>query len=112
MYYFPCDIWFVKPYDELIYKTILLMIIVVVGAIGNLLLLNIIVRNRALHTPTNLLLANMISADMLTLIFCPLMFICRDFFQNYTLGPIGCKLDVCLQGIFAKLFCSNIHPYR
>lgn len=91
--------WLVKPHHEIIYKTVLLAAIVVFGVIGNLLLLNVIVRNRALHTPTNFLLANMITADTLTLLFCPAMFVCRDFFQNYEFGPIGCKVDVCLQGI-------------
>lgn len=87
-----------KPIAEIILKLLLLLPIILCGVVGNLLLLNIIIRNRALHTPTNYILANMISADILTIIFCPIAFICRDFFQNFVLGPIGCKMDSFLQG--------------
>lgn len=86
------------------------MPIISCGIIGNLLLLNIVFRNRALHTPTNYILVNMIAADTLTLIVCPVMFICSDFFQNFVLGPLGCKMDGFLQGFFIikilTLFCS------
>lgn len=95
---FPREIWFVKATAEIVSKLFLLLPIFLCGLIGNLLLLNIIIRNRALHTSTNYILANMISADTLTVIFCPLVFICSDFFQNFILGPIGCKMDGFLQG--------------
>lgn len=97
---FPREIWFSKPSAEIVCKLLLLLPIILCGVIGNLLLLNIIIRNRALHTPTNYILANMISADTLTVIFCPIVFICSDFFQNFILGPIGCKMDGFLQGFF------------
>lgn len=95
---FPREIWFSKPSAEIVCKLLLLLPIILCGVIGNLLLLNIIIRNRALHTPTNYILANMISADTLTVIFCPVAFICNDFFQSFILGPIGCKIDGFLQG--------------
>lgn len=88
-----------KPTSEIVYKSMILVPIVLFGLIGNSILLNIILKNRALHTPTNFLLANMISADILTLLFCPSMYICSDYFQNFLLGPIGCKMDGSLQGI-------------
>lgn len=97
---FPREIWFSKPSTEILYKLLTLLPILLFGAIGNLLLLNIIARNRALHTPTNHILANMISADTLTLLICPMMFVCNDFFQNFILGPIGCRMDGFLQGSF------------
>lgn len=97
-YDFPKEIWLSKPCDEIIYKLLLLLPIILCGIIGNVLLLNIIIRNRALHTPTNYILANMISADTMTICICPAMFMCSDFFQNFILGPIGCKLDGFIQG--------------
>lgn len=50
----------------------------------------------------------MISADTLTICICPAMFMCSDFFQNFILGPIGCKLDGFLQGFRfnSALFCK------
>lgn len=97
---FPREIWTFKPNAEIVCKLLLLLPIILCGVIGNLLLLNIIIRNRALHTPTNYILANMIAADTLTVIFCPIVFICSDFFQNFQLGHPGCKLDGFLQGFF------------
>lgn len=95
---FPREIWFSKPSSEIVYKLIMLMPIILCGVIGNLLLLNVVFKNRALHTPTNYILSNMIVADTLTLVFCPAMFICGDFFQNFILGTLGCKGDGFLQG--------------
>lgn len=88
------------PPDEAIIKISTLYPIVIFGIISNLILLNIIARNRALQIPTNLILGNMVAADTLTLIFCPIIFLSRNFFQNYVLGPIGCKMDGYLQGEF------------
>lgn len=42
----------------------------------------------------------MVTADTITLLFCPVMFICRDFFQNFVLGAIGCNMEGYLQGNF------------
>lgn len=58
--------------------------------------------------PTNYILANMIAADTLTIIFCPAVFICTDFFQNYLLGFVGCKLDGFLQGFCLLLSLFHI----
>lgn len=86
------------PADEAAVKVATLAPVVVFGVISNLILLNIIARNRALQSPTNLLLGNMVAADTLTLIFCPVTFVSRNFFQNFVLGPVGCKMDGYLQG--------------
>lgn len=86
------------PSDEAVIKLVTLVPVIVLGIIGNLLLINIIARNRALQTPTNLILANMVTADTITLLFCPVMFICRDFYQNFMLGGIGCNMEGYLQG--------------
>lgn len=86
------------PTAEATIKLLTLVPVVLFGVFSNLLLLNIIARNRALQTPMNLILANMVAADTFTLLFCPIMFICRDFFQIFVLGAIGCKMEGYLQG--------------
>lgn len=86
------------PIDEAVVKVITLVPVALFGAVSNLLLANIIARNRALQTPINLILANMVAADAITLFFGPPMFLCRNFFQNYILGPIACKTEGFLQG--------------
>lgn len=102
---FPADIWLIKPNGESIVKVATILPVVLIGVLGNGLLLNIISRNRALRTPTNFLLANMAAADLVTLIFCPVMFICKDLFQIYQLGAIGCKLEGFIQGLSRAYFC-------
>lgn len=97
-YDFPKTIWLMIPNGEAAIKLVTLVPVIWLGIICNLLLLNIIARNRALQTPTNLILANMVIADTITLLFCPVMFICRDFFQNFVLGAIGCNMEGYLQG--------------
>lgn len=97
-YDFPKEIWIIIPTSEAIIKITTIIPVVLIGVFGNCLLLNIISRNRALRTPTNFLLANMAAADLATLLFCPLMFICKDLFQNYIMGSLGCKLEGYLQG--------------
>lgn len=67
------------------------------GIIGNSLLLHAICTNRALKTPTNYLIANMVVADLLTLLICPAMFLIHDFYQNYQLGSIGCRTEGMLE---------------
>uniref|UniRef100_A0A1B0CUX5 Putative 7 transmembrane receptor n=1 Tax=Lutzomyia longipalpis TaxID=7200 RepID=A0A1B0CUX5_LUTLO len=42
----------------------------------------------------------MAAADLATLLFCPAMFMVNDFFQNYELGEIGCKIEGFLLGAF------------
>lgn len=72
-------------------KTTAFIVVVVLGIVGNILLLSVVLRNRSMRTPTNLLIANMAVADLVTLIILPWMFICIDCFQNYILEAVGCK---------------------
>lgn len=96
-YNFPNEIWYRIPDPEWIAKVVTFVPIILFGLIGNALLITIILRNRNLRTPTNLLIANMATADFATLLICPIMVMFRDFFQNYLLGPVGCKSEGFLQ---------------
>lgn len=96
-YAFPNEIWYRIPQAEFNLKVATFVPIIVFGLIGNFLLITIVMRNRSLKTPTNLLIANMAAADLATLLICPIMVMYRDFFQNYELGAIGCKMEGFLQ---------------
>ena len=72
-------------------KTVVFIVVVMVGIMGNILLLSMVLGNRSMRSPTNLLIANMAVADLATLVFLPWVFICMDCFQNYILGEVGCK---------------------
>ncbi|GFG38434.1 hypothetical protein Cfor_02471 [Coptotermes formosanus] len=90
-YPFPNEIWIRKADWEIGLKTVAFIVVVMLGVMGNVLLLSVVLRNRSMRSPTNLLIANMAVADLVTLILLPWVFICMDCFQNYILGEIGCK---------------------
>lgn len=107
-YDFPNAIWYMIPTAEAIIKLLTIAPVVLFGVLSNLLLLNIIARNRALQTPTNLLLGNMVAADTVTLLFCPVMFICKDFYQNFVLGALACHMEGYLQCAYEFLCCISL----
>lgn len=98
VYDFPSPLWLMIPEWEVAVKVSTFIPIILFGILGNVMLLNVIIRNRALQTPTNLLLANMAVADFLVLTICSVMFLFKDFYQNFLLGAIGCKMEGYVQG--------------
>ncbi|XP_055626107.1 neuropeptide Y receptor type 2-like [Toxorhynchites rutilus septentrionalis] len=95
---YPDEIWEQLPVQDIATKLAILVPIVVFGVVGNLALLEVIVVNRSLRTPTHLLIANLALVDVITLLLCPPMFLLHDFYQNYVLGPVGCKLEGLIEG--------------
>lgn len=72
--------------------------IIVLGLAFNLVVIVLVAKNKSLRTPTNLLIANMATADFLTLLIGPSLFMVHDFYQNYELGAVGCRMEGFLQG--------------
>uniref|UniRef100_A0A7G3AA83 Putative 7 transmembrane receptor n=2 Tax=Lutzomyia longipalpis TaxID=7200 RepID=A0A7G3AA83_LUTLO len=105
---FPREIWVIIAEWEVVVKVTTFIPVIIFGVIGNILMLSIIYRNRVLRTPTNILIANMAAADLATLLFCPAMFMVNDFFQNYELGEIGCKIEGFLLGAFLLTAVMNL----
>ena len=68
-------------------------VIVVIGIIGNFLILAVVKRERYMHTTTNFLLANLALADLLTLLWCIPGILLKDLIThpNGLLGDILCK---------------------
>ncbi|XP_061514772.1 neuropeptide Y receptor type 2 isoform X1 [Anopheles gambiae] len=98
LYNYPLELWSTIPESELIVKLCVFLPIIVFGLLGNGILLEVIFSNRTLRTPSHLLIANLVVTDFLTLLVCPLFFMTHDFFQNYLLGPVGCKLEGLIEG--------------
>lgn len=92
------DLWYVIDGWEMAVKIGTFVPIILLGMIGNGMMLNIIIRNRSLQTPTNLLLANMAAADFAMITICPILFMYNNFFQDFRLGEIGCKAEGFLEG--------------
>ena len=82
--------------------------IILFGLFGNFIIIHLIVQNRSLRTPPNLLIANMAVADFLTLLICPAMFMMNDFYQNYQLGWLGCKMEGFLEAVFLITAVLNL----
>lgn len=82
--------------------------VLIFGLLGNYTIIRLIILNRPLRTPTNLIIANMAMADFLTLLICPTMFLMNDFYQNYVLGMEGCKLEGFLEGVFLITAVLNL----
>ncbi|XP_043511562.1 neuropeptide Y receptor type 1 [Frieseomelitta varia] len=90
---FPSEIWEIRPTWEVIIKIISVLPIITIGSLANGGLIYVILKEKSLHTTTNLLIVNMCIADFGTCLVCPWMFLCVDLFQNYILGEIGCRMD-------------------
>ncbi|KAJ8953949.1 hypothetical protein NQ318_019192, partial [Aromia moschata] len=84
-------IWLSKDASEMIIKTSIVLPVVILGIMGNILVIFILVKNPYIRTPTNLLIGNMAAADLLSLLLHPWVILTYDFFQNYQLGQVGCQ---------------------
>ncbi|CAK9817386.1 Neuropeptide FF receptor 2 [Anthophora quadrimaculata] len=90
---FPSKIWEIRPTWEVVVKIICTLPITIIGSLANSGLIYVVLKEKSLHTMTNLLMVNMCIADLGTCLICPWMFLCIDLFQNYILKEIGCRLD-------------------
>ncbi|XP_055600141.1 neuropeptide Y receptor type 2-like [Uranotaenia lowii] len=112
-YHYPAEIWDQIPDKDIIIKLTIMIPIVLFGILGNTALLEIILSNRALRTPTHLLIANLALIDLVNLVFCPPIFLLHDVHQSYVLGPIGCKLEGFIEGglLITSIFALCIVSY-
>lgn len=106
---FPAErIWRHKPIEEIAWKVCSFLPLIIFGLYANCILVYLIATNRALKSPTNLIIANMAVADFLTLLICPIMFLINDFYQNFQLGCVGCKLEGFLVVVFLITAVLNL----
>ncbi|XP_043663044.1 allatostatin-A receptor [Drosophila teissieri] len=106
---FPAErIWLHKSNGEITWKICTFVPLIAFGLYGNFTMLFLIATNRSLRSPTNLIIANMAVADLLTLAICPAMFMVNDFYQNYQLGCVGCKLEGFLVVVFLITAVLNL----
>ncbi|XP_030081980.1 galanin receptor type 1 [Drosophila hydei] len=106
---FPAErIWRHKPIEEIAWKVCSFLPLILFGLYANCILVYLIATNRALKSPTNLIIANMAVADFLTLLICPIMFLINDFYQNFQLGCVGCKLEGFLVVVFLITAVLNL----
>ncbi|PBC27766.1 Neuropeptide FF receptor [Apis cerana cerana] len=63
-YIFPREIWEIRPMWEIIVKIISILPIIIIGSFANGGLIYVILKEKSLHTTTNLLIVNMCIADL------------------------------------------------
>lgn len=81
-----------SPFNITLGITYLLTILV--GTIGNFLVIFIVHRNKNMHTTTNYLLCNLAAADFMSLVFCPIpmaVYLSRSHVSGHA-GQFICKL--------------------
>ncbi|XP_034652712.1 neuropeptide FF receptor 2 [Drosophila subobscura] len=106
---FPAErIWLHKSNEEIAWKICIFIPLIAFGMYGNCIMIYLIAMNRSLRSPTNLIIANMATADLLTLAICPAMFMVNDFYQNYQLGCVGCKMEGFLVVVFLITAVLNL----
>lgn len=74
--------------------SVLFSIMMLVNLVGNTLVILVVLRNRSMKTPTNYLLINLASADMVVAIFIGIQFIATPTFTHPqgTVGSALCKI--------------------
>ncbi|XP_019880039.2 substance-P receptor isoform X2 [Aethina tumida] len=90
-------IWIIRELDYVIQRIAIFLPLVILGIYGNALVIYVLWKTPHIQTPTNLLIANMAVADLLSLLIHPWVFITYDIFQNYQLGTVGCHLEGSLE---------------
>ncbi|XP_063911000.1 C-X-C chemokine receptor type 2 [Zophobas morio] len=96
-YTFINEIWVVKPASQIIVESTVFLPILIFGIFGNILSIYVLIRNRHICTPTNVLIGNMAAADLLSLLIHPWIFLVYDFFQNYQFGSFICKTEATIE---------------
>lgn len=89
-------------------KVVTFIPIIISGLIFNSIIIILLAKNKSLRNPTNMLIGNMATADFLTLLMGPAFFMVHDFFQNYQLGAVGCRLEGFLEGAFLVTAVLNL----
>ncbi|KAA3681122.1 thyrotropin-releasing hormone receptor [Paragonimus westermani] len=79
--------------------TLSLCLILLIGLIGNLVVLVVVIFSPGLHTPTNCYLVSLSSSDLLVLLSTTLLMIYDLYipYGHWNFGKTACRLSVCVQ---------------
>ncbi|KAI1291840.1 Neuropeptide FF receptor 2 [Halotydeus destructor] len=88
-------IWNARPFSEVIWRVLLNIPIVVLGILGNLLIISVVYKFKQTRNCTNLFICNMALADLLATLCCSWasLFQAGVIYQNYVLGPFYCWFE-------------------
>ena len=84
-------------YGFFLFQTVAEVIILVLGTIGNILVILVIAKRRKMRTVTNYLILNLACADLTVLISNIPFDLIRQFKEKWVFGRVGCKILIPLQ---------------
>ena len=95
-------IWYRKSNWEVIIKSLIVGVIMLVGLIGNGILIFVILKVKSLrHSSVNILILNMALADFLTSLYLPWVSLVDNIYQFYQLPAFFCKIQNFFESKFA-----------
>lgn len=83
---------------EIIIKSVLFAIIILMSLVGNILIIIIVFRNRQMHTPTNYYIVNLAVADLMVTVWCTWATLVDSFAHGWVFGAFFCKINTFMQG--------------
>nr|CAG4644317.1 EOG090X0DX7 [Lepidurus arcticus] len=89
----PAPIWGIRARWEIVAKVTAFLPVIIVGVLGNALVIYLVITNRVLRTPINVYILNLTIAELVGLTIFPCICMCTDFYQNYVLGGFVCKTE-------------------
>lgn len=96
-------LWIIKDNSTIVWESIFVILVAVLGIVGNLTIIYSIVKNKKIRSkPTNAFILSMAIADLFTSMVSPTVALIRDIYQFYILGDFMCKFEGFLMG---KLEC-------
>lgn len=98
------SIWYKRPNWEVIIKSLIVAVIMLVGLVGNGILIFVILKVKSLRrSSVNILILNMALADFLTSLYLPWISLIDNIHQFYQLPAFFCKTQSFFKSKFATL---------
>lgn len=100
------NVWEQKGPLEIAFKIVLFIPVIFLSIIGNYFIIIVIIKFKNSRNRTNLFIFNLAIADLFSTITFALTGLINNIYQNYVLGPVFCKAESSIKGIYA-LFMFN-----
>jgi len=86
------------PVTEAVVKIVLYVVAIVLGLIGNLVVILTVCCRRSMHTTTNYYLVNLAVSDLAVTLSCSWVHLVADLTEGWVLGWFFCKANSFIQG--------------
>ena len=93
------------PVWEMAVKISFCALITLLALIGNLVVVNIVWKNKKMHTTTNYYIVNLAVSDLMVTISCTWVHLVDNLTEGWVLGAFFCKFNSFAQGKYMKPSC-------